>query len=107
MTWNARSAESFSQPDRIAQIADALHAHHVDIMANQAIRFPSIHIRGFVTVPFYFVKGSQGTTLLVSETLSLKKNSRLTRLLNKVKGVESQVIDIDIQSGYPLSTGAF
>jgi len=95
MTWNSRSADPFFQPARIAQLADSLHSHHIDILAIQETRSPSIHIRGFATVPLYFHKGYT----LVSETPSWKNNSRLMRSQSKIKGVESQVIDIYLQNG--------
>jgi len=106
MSWNARSADPFAQPSRLAQLSETLADHKVDILSIQEIRFPSIHVKGFVTVPFPFTRGSQGTTLLVHESLAWKKSTRLTRLLRHIPGIEAQIIDIFTPST-TFSVGAF
>jgi len=106
MSWNARSADPFAQPSRLAQLSETLADHKVGILSIQEIRFSSIHVKGFVTAPFPFTRGSQGTTLLVHESLAWKKNTRLRRLLRHIPGIEAQIIDIFTPST-TCSVGAF
>ena len=100
MSWNTRSAYPFAQPSRLAHLSETLADHKVDILSIQEIRFPSIHVKRFVTVPFPFTRGSQETTLLVHVSLAWKKNTRLTRLLHSLIHVLCRcLLHPPIQSG--------
>jgi len=105
-TWNCRSADPFWQADRINDLKHFLQDSQVDVLAIQEVRFPCIHVQGFETVPFPFSKGSQGTTLLIKETLSWKKNHRMTKMFSRIKEVECTVVDITTTKA-PITLGSF
>jgi hypothetical protein len=53
----------------LAQLSETHRERQADVLSIQEIRFPSIYVKGFATVPLTFSKGFQGTTLVIQDSL--------------------------------------